>query len=227
MDGSGTMTFNKATIAADTVKVGVFGINGILRIGGGSISANTLLHLYAPSSISSSSGGIIDFVSDVTLKSPATAAVIAANTVMIENGVVVTIDASTSANVYATMPNYTGSGGNGKTSGRFVGTVTTQPLGGQPPFDSPTTARAVTKQSRSIASTGGRGPTIHVTDSSQLASLLNNAAVGPDGKVHISPHGRSRNPSVQGSTRTVAAVTALHRSVDARARSGVLASRIQ
>src|SRR5205085_4055007 len=82
MDGSGTMTFTNVTINADTVKTGIFGANGTLRIGGGSISANTLLHLYAPSIIGR--GGIIDFVSDVTLSSSATAAVIAANTVTIE-----------------------------------------------------------------------------------------------------------------------------------------------
>jgi len=216
MDGSGTMTFNNATIHADTVKAAIFGANGTLRIGGGSISANTLLHLYAPGS-----GGIIDFVSNVTLNSSATAAVIAANTVTIENGVVVTIGASTSANVYTNVPNYSArSGGNNKTSGTFVGAVTTQPLGGQPPFDSPSTrvARRSTRTSAAV---------IHVTDSSQLSSLLNNATPGPNGKVRVSPVTRSRNPSVQGSTRTMAAATALHRSADARVRSGVLASRIQ
>ncbi len=203
------------------MKVGVFGSNGTLRIGGSSISANTLLHLYAPGS-----NGIIDFVSNVTLNSSSTAAVIAANTVTIENGVVVTIGGSTPANVYAKVPNYSASsGGNNKTSGTFVGAVTTQPLGGQPPFDSPTRARAATKQSRSIASAEGRGPTIYVTDSSQLGALLNNATLGPDGKVRLSPHERSRNPSMQGSRRTMA--TELHRSADARARSGVLASRLQ
>src|SRR5205823_103861 len=47
MDGSGTMTFNNATIHADTLKAVIFGANGTLRIGGGSIfQANTLLHLY-------------------------------------------------------------------------------------------------------------------------------------------------------------------------------------
>jgi hypothetical protein len=222
IDGNGTFTLNTVTIAADTVKVGVFGSNGILRIGGSSnsISANTLLHLYAPGS-----SGLIDFVANTTLNSTGTAAVIAANTVTIENGVVVTIAASTSANVYATNPNYTGSGGNGKTTGMFVGAVTTHPLGGQPPFDSPTTARAATKQSRSIASRGGRGPTIYVTDSSQLGALLNNAALGPDGKVRVSPHERSRNRSAQNSTRTM--VAELHRSAGARAGSGVLAPRSQ
>jgi len=224
MDGKGIMTFNNATINAETIKVGVFGSNGTLRIGGGSLSANTLLHLYAPGN-TPGSGGIIDFVSNVTLNSSATAAVIAANTVMIENGVFVTIAASTSANVYTNVPNYSGSGGNNKTSGMFVGAVTTQSLGGRPPFDSPTTARAAPKQSRSIALAGGRGPIIYVTDSSQLGALLNNATPSSNGKVRMSPVTRSRNPSMQGSTRTMAA--ALHRSADARARSGVLASRIQ
>src|SRR5436190_5325270 len=216
IDGNGTFTLNNATIAADTVKVGLFGSNGTLRIGGGNISANTLLHLYAPSS--SGSGGIIDFVSNVTLNSSATAAVIAANTVTIENGVVVTIGASTSANVYTNVPNYSArSGGNNKTSGTFVGAVTTQPLGGQPPFDSPSTrvARRSTRTSAAV---------IHVTDSSQLSSLLDNASPGPNGKVRVSPVTRSRNAPVQGSTRTMGAE--LHRSVAAKARSGVLASRL-
>src|SRR5438477_8100531 len=223
MDGSGTMTFNNATIHADTLKAVIFGANGTLRIGGGSVfQANTLLHLYAPGS-----NGLVDFVANTTLDSSGTAAVIAANTVTIENGVVVTIGGSTPANVYANVPNYSGrSGGNNSTSGTFAGAgATTQPLGGQPPCDSPTTAGAVTKHSRSIASAGGRGRTIHVTDNSQLGSLLNNATLGPDGKVRVLPHERIRNPSVRGSTRTIAAE--LHRSVDARARLGVLASRFQ
>src|SRR6266513_2279259 len=123
IDGNGITTLSNATLAADTVKVGVFGSNGI-----------------------------IDFVSNVTLNISSTAAVIAANTVTIENGVVVTIGGSTPANVYAKVPNYSAStGGNNKTGGTFVGAVTTQPLGGQPPFDSPTRARAATKQSRSIS----------------------------------------------------------------------------
>jgi filamentous hemagglutinin len=225
MDGSGTMTFNNATIHADTLKAVIFGANGTLRIGGGSIfQANMLLHLYAPGS-----NGLIDFVGNTTLDSSGTAVVLAANTVTIENGVKVTIGGSTPANVYANVPNYSGrSGGNNSTSGTFAGAgATTQPLGGQPPFDSATTAHAVTKQSRSIASAGGRGPTIHVTESSQLGSLLNNATLGPDGKVRISPQGRSRNPSVQASTRMMAAKSELHRSVDAKARSGALASRSQ
>ena len=181
MDGSGTMTFNNATIAADTIKVGVFGSNGTLRIGGGTLSANTLLHLYAPGS-----NGMIDFVANTTLNSSGAAAVIAANTVTIENGVVVTIGGSTPANVFANVPNYSGrNGGNNTTSGTFAGAgATTQPLGGQPPFDGPG-ARVAEKQTQSARLGGEMRHTIHITDSSQLGSLLENASPGRDGKVRI------------------------------------------
>jgi hypothetical protein len=122
IDGNGTVSLNNATIAADVVKVGVFGSNGTLRIGGagigGSISANTLLHLYAPGS-----NGLIDFVGNTTLNSSSIAAVIAADTVTIENDVVVTIAGSTPANVYVNVPNYTSSGGNGSTRGSSVAPV--------------------------------------------------------------------------------------------------------
>jgi hypothetical protein len=223
IDGSGTVTFNSAAIAADSVKVGVFGSNGTLRIGGGSISANTLLHLYAPGS-----NGTIDFVSNVTLNNSSAAAVIAANTITIENGVVVTISGRTPANVFANVPNYTGSGGNGSALGTFGGAgATTQPLSQAPPFDNPPAVRAAIKHRNPVVSNGGKALAIEVTDSSQLGALLNDATPGADSKVRISPHGRSRNPSVQGSTRNVAAVTELHRSADARAKSGVLASRLQ
>ena len=129
MDGSGTMTFTNATIHADTVKALVFGANGTLRIGGGSISANTLLHLYAPGS-----NGLVDFVANTTLNSSGTAAVIAANTVTIENGVVVTIGGSTPANVYANRFRITAGAprGNNSTSGTFAGAGDiTQPFGGR------------------------------------------------------------------------------------------------
>jgi hypothetical protein len=223
IDGNGGFNLNNTTIAADIVKIGVFGANGSLRIGGGSISANTLLHLYAPGS-----NGIVDFVSNVTLRNAGGAVVIAGNTVTVETGVIVTIAGSTPANVYANIPNYTGSGGNGSTRGVFGGAgATTQPLSQAPPFDNPPALRAVIKHRNSVTSSGGKGPAIEVTDSSQLGSLLNNATLGPDGKARISPQGRSRNPSVQASTQMMAAKTELHRSVDAKARSGVLASRFQ
>jgi hypothetical protein len=225
IDGNGAMTFNNANVHADAVKVGVFGSSGTLRIGGGILSANTLLHLYAPN------GGIIDFVSNVTLNSSATAAVIAANTVTIENGVVVTIAASTSANIYTNVPNYSASsGGNNKTSGMFVGAVTTQPLGsqGQPPFDSPS-ARLATKQTQSVRSGGGMRRAIHVTDSSQLGSLLENVSPGRDGKVRIASAAVPPNaPAADTAPQTSRAFTGSnrHHSVDTNVGPRILASRL-
>ena len=226
IDGNGVFNLNNATIAADIVKIGVFGANGSLRIGGGSISAtgisvSTLLHLYAPGS-----NGIVDFVNNVTLRNVGGAVVIAGNTVTVESGVIVTIAGSTPANVYANIPNYTGSGGNGSTPGVFGGAgATTQPLSQAPSFNNPPAVRAAIKHRNSVIPNEGRGPVIEVADSSQLGALLNNAILGSDGKVHVSPHGRSRNESVRGRTRIMAAD--LHRSVDAQARSGALASRSQ
>jgi hypothetical protein len=217
MDGKGTFTLNNATIAADTVKVGVFGTNGTLRIGGGSISANTLLHLYATGS--GSNGGLIDFVSNVTLNSVGAAAVVAANTVTVETGVVVTIAGSTPANVYANVPNYTGSGGNGSTGGTFGGAhATTQPLGGEPPFVvAAATTRSANKAIVSSSSGAGRkGPTIHVSDTSELASLLDHAALGGDGKARMPSDSHNANASVQPKARIAAPTSNPVRTADAR-----------
>ena len=127
----GIITLNTANVHADVIRVGAFGSDGSLRIGGGSINANTLLKLYAPGS-----NGVIDFVANVTLNSRGAAAVIAANTVTIENNVVVTITGSGgSALIYTNHANYSGSGGNGSTSGIFAGNgATTHPLASAPPY---------------------------------------------------------------------------------------------
>ena len=221
IDGSGAITFNNASVHANVLQVGALGTNGVLNIHGGTLSADTTLKLYAGSK------GTLNFTSSVTLSS-GTAMDLAASTITIQPSVLVTIaGAGGMANIYTNNANYSGFGGTNRSNGTFGGNGANnpQPLGGQPPFDSPTAARAATKQVRSISSAGGRGPAIYVTDSSQLGSLLNNATLGPDGKMRILPNGRSRNESVRGSTRTV--VAELHRSVDARARSGALGSRLQ
>lgn len=132
IDGNGTIGLNNATINADVLKVGVFGPNGILNVGGGTLSADTTLKLYAPGS-----NGSINFVADVTLSSQSTAAVIAASTVTIVNGVLVTIAGQTPASVFTDVPNYArNSGGNGTTTGGFGGSgAVTSPLSQAPPFD--------------------------------------------------------------------------------------------
>jgi hypothetical protein len=131
IDGDGAITFTNASIHADVLKVGALGTNGVLNIGGGILSGDTTLELYAPGS-----NGSIDFVSNVTLNSE-NSVLIAANTVTINNSVVVTItgDDGINASVFTNVPNYTGSGGNGSTSGAFAGNgAQTQPLDQAPPF---------------------------------------------------------------------------------------------
>ncbi|MEY2488022.1 MAG: hypothetical protein QOH39_3670, partial [Verrucomicrobiota bacterium] len=143
IDGNGAITFTNANLHADIVKVGVFGDNGTLTIGGGMISADTLLRLYAPGS-----NGVIDFVANVTLSSQGVAVVIAANTVKIDDNVHVTIGGSVAALVYTNNPNYSiDNGGNNSAAnaGRFIGAgATTNPLSGAPGFDSPPPTTTIT-----------------------------------------------------------------------------------
>ena len=213
IDGSGAITFNNASVHANVLQVGALGTNGVLNIGGGTLSADTTLKLYAGSS------GAINFSADVTLGGNSTK-ILAADSITIFNGVTVTIAGPNRADVYTNNANYARSdGGNGSTSGTFAGGANNpQPLKSAPLFDSPST-RVATRSTRTSAAV------IHVTDSSQLSSLLDNAAPGPNGKVRVSPVTRSSNMPVRGSTRTMAAE--LHRSVDAKARSGVLATHLQ
>lgn len=92
IDGNGTITFNNATAHANILKAGVFGANGVLNIGGGTLSADTTLNLYAPGS-----NGQLNFVSNVTLGGGALTKILAANTINIFNNVVVTIGVDTAA----------------------------------------------------------------------------------------------------------------------------------
>ena len=190
------------------------------------------MQLYAPGS-----NGIIDFVRNVTLRTSNAIPTIAANTVTIENGVVVTINAQADgvpfpADVFTNIPNYSGSGGNGTTSGTFAGNgATTQPLSQAPPF---ATKRSNSNAVTSIAAaapplkTGSaprpvpaKRPTLRVVDTPQLQSLLDNAARGIDGKVRISPVTRRRNAAVQTSAGAILPLKDVPRSA-AKAPSGLL-----
>ena len=126
---TGQVNLTNATLMADTIKVGALGDNGTLNIGGGTISADTVLKLYA-----GGSNGTIDFVNNVTL-SGNSAKIIAANTVIINNGKIVTILGPSAADVFTNHPNYTGFGGNGSTTGTFAGKgANTHPLSGAPGY---------------------------------------------------------------------------------------------
>ena len=202
IDGDGAITFNNASVHADVLKVGVFGTNGVLNIGGGTLSGDTTLKLYAPGS-----NGRIDFVSNVTLNSESNV-LIAANTVTINNGIVVTItgDDGADAFVFTNVPNYTGSGGNNSTTGMFAGNgAQTLPLDQAPPFDDPGAPDAPAKGSTTAVGTTASTPTTNpglprergsgadtiiprsrprvliarVADSNELLDLADKATSGP------------------------------------------------
>jgi FecR-like protein len=211
IDGDGTITFNNASVHADVLRVGALGTNGVLNIGGSTLSADTTLKLYA-----GGSNGTINFTADVMLGGNS-AKILAANTITIFNNVTVTINGSTPANVYTNNANYAlASGGNGTTSGKFAGTgapTGVQPLSSAPSFGDPqplssttstTSATASTKTLSTTTSTTSTkissttlssskttgtktaGTTINVSNTSELLSLLDGASVGPDGKATIS-----------------------------------------
>jgi hypothetical protein len=126
---TGSVTLANAALAANTIKVGALGPNGTLNIGGGTISADTLLRLYA-----GGSNGTINFTDNVTLSGNSVKN-IAGDTVTIFNGKIVTIHGPAPASVFTNHPNYTGFGGNGSTTGTFAGKgATTQPLNAAPGF---------------------------------------------------------------------------------------------
>ncbi|HLW35179.1 MAG TPA: FecR domain-containing protein [Chthoniobacterales bacterium] len=126
---AGQINLTNATLMADTVKVGALSPNGTLNVGGGSISADTMLKLYA-----GGSNGTIDFTDNVTLGGNS-AKIIAANAVIINNGKIVTILGPTAADVFTNHANYTGFGGNGTTTGTFAGKgAATHPLSAAPGY---------------------------------------------------------------------------------------------
>lgn len=125
---NGVVNVNNATLHGDVVKVGALGNDGTLNVGSGSINADSTIKLYA-----GGSNGTVNFSDNVTL-SGNSIKTIAANTVNIFNGKVVTVNGLGPANVFTNNPNYTGFGGNGSTTGTFAGLgATTQPLSAGPP----------------------------------------------------------------------------------------------
>src|SRR5207302_2110825 len=106
---TGQTTLNNATIHGDVVKLSALGTNGVLNIGSGNmLNADTVLKLYAVGS-----NGTLNFLSNVTLSSPSN--ILAANTINISQGVVVTINSAQQADVFTNHPNYFGFGGTGST----------------------------------------------------------------------------------------------------------------
>jgi FecR protein len=130
---SGNVNLTNADVRADIVKVAALGNNGTLNIGGGTLSADTILKLY-----SSGSNGSVNFIADVTLGG-VSQKIIAGNSVTIFNNVTVTILGQNPASVFTNHANYTGFGGNGSRTGTFagVGAHNPQPLANAPPLGGP------------------------------------------------------------------------------------------
>ncbi|MDZ4815308.1 MAG: FecR family protein [Verrucomicrobiota bacterium] len=110
---------------AELIKMNAMGPNGSLIIGGGSMSADSVLKLYA----GDATGGLIRFTGDATLSSTS-AADIAAKTVQIDSGKSVNISGP-AANVFTDVPNY-----NGGAYGNFTGSGinSTQPYANAPAY---------------------------------------------------------------------------------------------
>ena len=137
---SGSISLTNSNILADIVKVGALGDNGVLTIGGGGISANSVLKLYA-----NGPNGQINFIANVSLNG-SSQKIIAGNAITIFNGVVVTIGGANPAQIFVNrdlngifQANYTGFGGNSSTTGSFSGAGATdpQPLANAPAFGPP------------------------------------------------------------------------------------------
>jgi hypothetical protein len=125
---NGVISVQNATLNANTIKLQAMGKNGELNIGGGTLSADSAISLYA-----GGSNGKVIFNDNVTL-SGTSVKTIAGHTVTISNGKTVNVQGSGPARVFTNNPNYTGSGGNGSTTGRFGGAgATTQPFSARPP----------------------------------------------------------------------------------------------
>jgi len=195
IDGNGTITFTNATAHADVLKAGVFGANGVLNIGGGMLSADTELKLYAPGS-----NGSLNFMSNVTLDGNAVK-ILAANSITIFNNIVVTINGP-AAQVYTNNANYTGSGGNGTTTGTFAGAGANnpQPLASAPPFGPSSPSHPTVTTPRNVANRDRNHNTINVNNTDQLLALLDGATAGPDGKVTVPASRNTRD--LRNSSRT-------------------------
>jgi hypothetical protein len=126
---NGNITLNNTQMSADTIKVAALGNNGTLNIGGGTLKANALLNLFA-----AGSNGTIRFTDSTKLDGNGLK-FISANTVTINNGKTVTVGGVLPAAVFANQANFTGSGGNGSTTGKFDGRgAVRMPFGNAPSY---------------------------------------------------------------------------------------------
>jgi fibronectin-binding autotransporter adhesin len=220
IDGNGTITFNSASAHADVLKAGVFGANGVVRIGGGTLSADSTLKLYAPGS-----NGQLNFVSNVTLGGNG-AKILAANSITIFNGVVVTIGGPNPADVFVNFAggvpnaNYTGFGGNGTTTGTFAGAGANgpEPLSIAPPFG-PSSPAPITTRTRIHPRPPVTTGVINVSSSDELLALLDDFTPGRGGRIRIPDSNRGSHGRNASRSNAAAYLNAARRAMDRRTAS--------
>jgi hypothetical protein len=213
IDGNGTITFNNASMHADVLKAGVFGNNGTLTIGGGILSADTTLKLYAPGS-----NGQLNFISNVTLDGNSIK-ILAADSVTIFDNVVVTIGGPNPADVYTNNANYTGFGGNNSTTGTFAGAGANNPLplDQAPPFG-PSSPRTVTTGGH-ISDARRASTAINVSSSDELLALLDDLTPGRAGRIRVPASERRSNGRNASRINAAAYLNAARRAMDRRTAS--------
>ena len=220
IDGNGTITFDNAGAHADVLKAGVFGTNGVLNVGGGGLSADTTLKLYAPGS-----NGQLNFLSNVTLGGNSLK-ILAADSVTIFNNVVVTIGGPNPADVYVNFvggvpnANYTGFGGNGTTTGTFAGAGANnpQPLANAPPFG-PSPPAPITTRARIHPRPPVTTRVINVSSSDELLALLDDFAPGRGERFRTPGSERGRHGRNASRFNAAAYLNAARRAMDRRTAS--------
>ena len=135
---NGVVTLNAMNVRGDIIKVAALGSAGILSIGTGTLSADTVLKLYAPGS-----NGQLIFVANCSIGG-GTLTILAANAVTINNGVMVNVtghkaDVFVNSTLGVPNANYTGFGVNNTTTGAFTGQGANNPqaLVNAPPLGVP------------------------------------------------------------------------------------------
>jgi hypothetical protein len=221
IDGNGTITFDNASAHADVLKAGVFGTNGVLNVGGGGLSADTTLKLYAPGS-----NGQLNFISNVTLGGNSLIKILAANSVTIFNNVVVTIGGPNPVDVFVNFvggvpnANYTGFGGNNSTTGTFAGAGANnpQPLINAPPFG-PSSPAPITTRTRIHPRPPVTTGVINVSSSDELLALLDDFTPGRGERIRSLDSRRGSHGRNASRFNTAAYLNATRRAMDRRTAS--------
>jgi hypothetical protein len=191
----------------------------VLNIGGGTLSADTTLKLYAPGS-----NGQLNFISNVTLGGNSVK-ILAANSITIFDDVTVIIGGKKPADVYTGFKggeipnaNYTGFGGNGSTTGTFAGAGANdpQPIGKAPPFGA---TNRVTPSDKHDGGAKAINTTINISSTNELLAMLDDVHPGRDGRITIPDSKRGSHQRNAARSNTAASLNAHRHEMDKRTAS--------